>query len=175
MGAVRETHPDAALAIIGDGPLRGEMEYTAREMRLGNVQFLGTQSPEAIRRWLNRARAFCVPSIEIATGASEGFGLVFAEAQSMGVPVVSFKTGGIPEAVADGRTGLLVSPGDWRGLAEQINFLFSSPELWARISAAARERVVCQFDVAGQSAALEQHYDRWIESRRLQPGFVVGR
>jgi colanic acid/amylovoran biosynthesis glycosyltransferase len=175
MSAIRDRHPDAGLVIIGDGPLRGELEYAAREMRLGNVQFLGTQSQEAVRRWLNRARVFCVPSIEVATGASEGFGLVFAEAQSMGVPVVSFKTGGIPEAVADGRTGLLVSPGDWRGLAEQIDFLLSSPDLWMRTSAAARERVVCHFDVAKQSCALEQNYDRWIESRRLRPGLAIER
>jgi glycosyltransferase involved in cell wall biosynthesis len=175
MSALRDTHPDAALVIIGDGPLRGELEYSAKEMRLENVQFLGIQSPEAVRGWLNRARVFCVPSIEIASGASEGFGLVFAEAQSMGVPVISFKTGGIPEAVADGRTGLLVTPGDWRGLAEQIDFLLNSPELWRRISVAARERVVCHFDVAKQSAVLEHNYDRWIESARVQPELAVER
>jgi glycosyltransferase involved in cell wall biosynthesis len=173
MSAVRSTHPDASLVVIGDGPLRGELEYMSKEMRIGNVKFLGTQTPEIIRQWLNRARVFCVPSIEIATGASEGFGLVFAEAQSMGVPVVSFKTGGIPEAVADGRTGLLVSPGDWRGLAGQIEFLLGSTELWKRTSAAARERVARHFDVKKQAAALEQLYEQSIEARQLEPGFAV--
>jgi colanic acid/amylovoran biosynthesis glycosyltransferase len=166
MRAVRHAHPDAALAIIGDGPLRGELEYIAKEMRIGNVQFLGTQPPEIIRHWLNRARVFCVPSIEIPTGASEGFGLVFAEAQSMGVPVVSFKTGGIPEAVADGRTGLLASQGDWRGLAAQIDFLLSTPDLWMRCSTAGRERMIRQFDLTNQSAALEQMYEQLIEARQ---------
>ena len=166
MTAVQVTQPDAALTIIGDGPLRAELEFAAKEMRIANVQFLGTQSPEVIRQWLNRASVFCVPSIEIASGASEGFGLVFAEAQSMGVPVVSFKTGGIPEAVADGRTGLLVAPGDWRGLAAQIDFLLGAPEPWQRICVAARERAVRQFNVTRQSAALEEKYEQWIESRR---------
>ena len=166
MTAVRETHPDAGLVIIGDGPLRAELEYLTKEMRIGNVLFLGTQPPEVIRHWLNRARVFCVPSIEISTGASEGFGLVFAEAQSMGTPVASFKTGGISEAVADGRTGLLSTPGDWRGLALQIDFLLSSTELWKRVSVAGRERVTRYFDLTKQSAALEQMYERWIDVRQ---------
>jgi glycosyltransferase involved in cell wall biosynthesis len=173
MSAVRHSHPDAELVIIGDGPLRGELEYITKEMRIGNVQFLGTQPPEIIRHWLNRARVFCVPSIEISTGASEGFGLVYAEAQSMGVPVVSFRTGGIPEAVADGRTGLLVGPGDWRGLSAQIDFLLSSPELWKRFSAAGRERVVRHFDLAKQSAALEQMYEQLIAARQPWLGFAA--
>jgi len=137
-------------------------------MRIGNVLFLGTQPPEVIRYWLNRARVFCVPSIEISTGASEGFGLVFAEAQSMGTPVASFKTGGISEAVADGRTGLLSTPGDWRGLALQIDFLLSSTELWKRVSVAGRERVTRYFDVTKQSAALEQMYEQWIDVRQQE-------
>jgi colanic acid/amylovoran biosynthesis glycosyltransferase len=173
MKVVRETHPDAALAIIGDGLQRTQLETMTKEMRIGNVRFLGTQSPEIIRSWMNRARVFCVPSIEIPSGASEAFGLVFAEAQSMGVPVVSFKTGGIPEAVADGRTGLLNSPGDWRGLAEQIDFLLSSTDLWKRFSVAGRERVIRYFDLAKQSAELEQMYEHWVWERQLQEGSVA--
>jgi colanic acid/amylovoran biosynthesis glycosyltransferase len=175
MGAVRETQPDAALVIIGDGPLRPELEHMAKEMRIGKVLFLGAQPPEIIRFWLNRARVFCVPSIEIPTGASEGFGLVFAEAQSMGTPVASFATGGIPEAVADGRTGLLCNPGDWRGLACQIDFLLSSTELWKRLSAAGRERVTRYFDVTKQSAAIEQMYEQWIEPQQTRSAFAVER
>lgn len=170
MRLVRETHPDAELAIIGDGPLRAQLEHMTKEMRIGHVRFLGTQPPEIIRHWLNRASVFCVPSIEIPSGASEGFGLVFAEAQSMGVPVASFKTGGIPEAVADGRTGLLMSPGDWCGLAAQIDLLLSSPELWKRFSVAGRERVIRYFDLAKQSATLEQMYEQCLWSRQLEQG-----
>jgi glycosyltransferase involved in cell wall biosynthesis len=174
MNAIRDQHPDAALIIIGDGPQRAELEYIAKEMRIKNIQFLGTQTPEIIRYWMNRARVFCVPSVEISTGESEGFGLVFAEAQSMGVPVASFKTGGIPEAVADGRTGLLSSPGDWRGLATQIDFLLTSPELWNRVSVAGRERVARYFDLEKQSAAIEQMYEQWIKAGQALPDLMVG-
>jgi colanic acid/amylovoran biosynthesis glycosyltransferase len=92
----------------------------------------------------------------------------------MGVPVVSFNTGGIPEAVADGRTGLLSSPGDWRGLAEQIDFLLTSPDLWSRLSAAGRERVTRYFDLAKQSAALERMYEQWTEDRQPLPALAAG-
>src|SRR5262249_33500233 len=88
MGAVQVTQPDAELVVIGDGHLQGRLENQAAELHLRNYRFLGMQPPAVVREWLNRARVFCVPSVEIASGASEGFGLVFAEAQSMGVPVV---------------------------------------------------------------------------------------
>ena len=56
------------------------------------------------------ASIFCVPSVRAANGDSEGFGMVFAEAQSCGTPVVSFASGGIPEAVSHGEIRP-VSPG----------------------------------------------------------------
>lgn len=82
------------LIIIGDGPLR-EKYYKLAKENIKNYEFLGVQSHEKVRLWMNRAKVFCVPSITVETGASEGFGMVFAEANSMGLPVVSFKTGGL--------------------------------------------------------------------------------
>ena len=63
---------------------------------------------------------FCVPSVVAASGDAEGFGMVFIEAQAMGLPVVSTLSGGIPEAVKHGETGLLVTERDPAALAEAI-------------------------------------------------------
>lgn len=168
MGAVQVSHPDAELVIIGDGPLRTALENQAAELHLRNYRFLGIQPQAVVRDWMNRARVFCVPSVEIASGASEGFGLVFAEAQSMGVPVVSFKTGGIPEAVADGRTGLLAPPRDWQLLAKYIDILLTAPGVWDGFSAAGRDRVTQLFNLKDQSAALEDIYRQTIRTQQSQ-------
>jgi glycosyltransferase involved in cell wall biosynthesis len=173
MKTVQQSHPDAELAIIGEGPLRSALEHRAHELQLSNFRFLGMQPLSIVRQWMNQARVFSVPSIEVASGASEGFGLVFAEAQSMGVPVVSFRTGGIPEAVADGCSGLLAPPANWEMLAEHIELLFSSSDVWDCFSTEASNRARRCFSLAKQTASLEQIYNEVIAGK--QPGTTLAR
>ncbi len=109
---------------------------------------------------MNCARVFSVPSVTSVSGASEGFGIVFAEAQAMGLPVASFATGGIPEVVSHGETGLLAAERDWEGLARHISSLLSNDSLWRRLSAAGQARVRDLFDLRRQTGALEEIYDR---------------
>ena len=167
--AMEEAAPslgDAELVVIGDGPLRPSLEAMAKE-KLRRYRFLGVQSPGQIRDWLGRARLFSMPSIEAASGDSEGFGIVFLEAQSMGVPVVSFRHGGIPEAVAHGVTGLLSDERDWRGLAADLAGLFSDEARWQRMSQAARRRTVEEFDLSRQTQALETIYEETVAAASL--------
>ncbi len=77
--------------------------------------FWQSSQPAVVRDWMARAAVFCVPSVVAASGDAEGFGMVFIEAQAMGLPVVSTLSGGIPEAVKHGETGLLVTERDPRG------------------------------------------------------------
>jgi len=107
---------------------------------------------------MGRAAVFSVPSVVAATGDAEGFGLVFAEAQAMGTPVVSFATGGIPEAVAHGRTGLLAAERDADGLADAIVTTLTDDGAWQRMSEAGQARVRAEFDLRRQTQALEQIY-----------------
>ena len=103
--------PDLELAIIGDGPLRSELEALAKTSGV-RCEFLGTLSdPElgnTVLDWLNRARIFCMPSVTASDGNTEGQPAVFVEAHALGVPAVSFDTAGIGEAALNGKTGLLV-------------------------------------------------------------------
>jgi colanic acid/amylovoran biosynthesis glycosyltransferase len=88
--------------------------------------------------------------------------MVFIEAQAMGLPVVSTVSGGIPEAVKHGETGLLVTERNPAALAEAILQLMQNDELWQRYSVAGRRRVVDQFNLAHQTARLEDIFERLL-------------
>ncbi len=144
----------ARLVIIGDGPLRSALEEMAPR-----AEFLGAQPADVVKSWMNRARVFCVPTVRAANGDMDGCPIVFFEAQAMGLPVVAFASGGTPEAVEDGETGLLAAEGDTAGLAERLARLLNSDADWERMSAAARVRVRRDFDVVKQCEKLEAIYD----------------
>ena len=158
MAQVQQRCSAMELVVIGDGPLRAEYEARANRLAL-RCRFLGVQPSTVVRAWMARATVFCVPSVVAKSGDAEGFGMVFIEAQAMGLPVVSTLSGGIPEAVQHGETGLLVPPRDPQGLAAALLLLLENPEVWRRYSAAGRRRVIDHFDLAQQTARLEQVFD----------------
>ena len=148
---------DAELVVIGDGPLRSVLQKMASE-ELRRFRFLGTQPPETVRYWMNRAKVFSVPSVKAASGATEAFGLVFAESQAMGLPVASFVSGGIPEAVVHGETGLLAPERDSETLAHNILLLLKDRDMWQRMREAGRRRVNDLFSLEKQTKCLEALY-----------------
>jgi glycosyltransferase involved in cell wall biosynthesis len=161
MEKVQASHPSWELVIIGDGPLRQSLEQLARE-KLRRFRFLGVQPAAVIRDWMNQSNVFCVPSVVARDGDAEGFGLVFAEAQAMGLPVVSFASGGVPEAVAHGEAGLLAPEQDWGVLAKHLCLLVNSPDLRRRMGDAGRKRVCAKFDLMTQTKKLEEIYRQVI-------------
>lgn len=164
MRIVQAKRPDVELVLVGDGPLRPRLESLARAA-LKRYRFVGAQPAESVRAWMNRAKVFCGPSVTASSGDSEGFGLVFAEAQAMKLPVVSFRSGGIPEAVGHEETGLLAEEGDWETLSRHIIVLLEDLELWQRFSEAGRKRVSSRFDLNKQTRVMEELYERVIDNR----------
>ena len=160
MQKIQEIQPAVELVIIGDGDpsFRSHLEQMAGRL-LKKYRFLGFQPPKTVKMWMNKARVFSVPSITAKSGDSEGFGMVFAEAQAMGLPVVSFASGGISEAVANGKTGFLVTEGDWKALAIYILKLLQEETLWQEFSEQGKNRVNTLFDLHNQTAILEQIYE----------------
>lgn len=158
MARVQEVMPNAVLVIIGDGPLRQALERQASSV-LKAFHFLGAQAPLVVKDWMNRAMVFSTPSVIADSGDAEGFGMVFAEAQAMGLPVVSFASGGIPEAVAQDRTGFLVADRDCDALANKLLLLLQDACLWNRLSQAGQENTRRLFDIRKQAAALEDIYE----------------
>lgn len=164
MSKVQAEMPEVELVVIGDGPLRPSLEQLASEL-LQRYQFLGVQPPASVRSWMNRVKIFCVPSIIAKSGDAEAFGIVFAEAQAMGLPVVSFASGGIPEAVAHGETGFLVAEHDWEKLAKNIMHLLKDQILWQQFSQKGQERVQRLFSLQKQTGLLEDIYKQVLDKK----------
>ncbi len=164
MAGVWEHWPEARLVVIGEGGLRRGLEEQARSLTESRglapnaCQFLGAQNPVTVRDWMNRASIFCVPSKTTKAGDVEGLGMVFAEAQAMGLPVVSCRSGGVPEVVLDGETGWLVPEGDRAAIAAAIVKLGRSPELRQQLAAAGQRHVAERFDLRRNTQQLEALY-----------------
>jgi glycosyltransferase involved in cell wall biosynthesis len=161
MEAIQQAMPEVELVIVGDGPLRASLEHLAKSL-LRRYIFMGAQSAASIRGQMSRATVFCTPSVIAQSGDAEGFGMVFIEAQSSGLPVVSFSSGGIPEAVKHGKTGYLAPEKDWRTLSRYIAQLLTDDKLWTSFSSAGRTHVENAFNLKVQTAKLEQIYDNTI-------------
>lgn len=159
MRSVQARIPHAELVVIGEGSLRSQLERQVQEQAV-RARFLGRQSPSEVRGWMNRAHLLCVPSVRAADGDAEGLPIVLVEAMAMGLPVVGSRSAGIPEAVVQGVTGLLVPSGDAGALAEGIETLLTDTAAWQRMSAAGVQHVRERFDLRRQTAELEALYDR---------------
>jgi glycosyltransferase involved in cell wall biosynthesis len=158
MKVVQQQRPEARLVMIGDGPFRASLERLNGELGT-QATFLGEQSQDTIRAWLERARVFCSPSVTLESGMGEAFGNVFSESQSMGVPVVSFRHGGIPETMRDGVTGLLAPERDVEQLAAHVARYLADDDFWAQSREDGMRWVQQRFDVRSQTAKLEDLYD----------------
>jgi glycosyltransferase involved in cell wall biosynthesis len=150
--------PAAELVIIGKGPLRAELEKQAEDLRV-RVRFLGGLPADDIKNWMNRAMVLCTPSVPAPDGTVEALPAVCAEAQSMGLPIAAFASGGIPEGVLHGETGLLAAEKDEAALASNIERLLTDRTMWMAMSEAAMARARSRFDLRRQTRALEQMYD----------------
>jgi colanic acid/amylovoran biosynthesis glycosyltransferase len=153
---VAARHPHACLVVIGDGPLRLRLEGVAPP----GVLFTGALRPDDVASWLSRAAILAAPSLTAGDGDAEGLPTIVLEAAAACVPAVVSDHSGLPEAVADGETGLVVPEGDVVALTAALDTLLDSPDRSARFGAAARLRAERMFDAAKQAGALEALYDR---------------
>jgi glycosyltransferase involved in cell wall biosynthesis len=169
MRIVQRRVDKARLVVVGDGPLRGRLSELASGLGV-RCEFLGVLSSSMICNQLNAAKVFCVPSVTARNGDSEGLGMVFLEAQAMGLPVVSFDHGGIPEAVCHGKTGLLAPEGNHEVLADHILRYLLEPEFASVCGRSGAERVRTGFDLRKQTEKLEQLYEDVIAEWSAKPG-----
>jgi phosphatidyl-myo-inositol dimannoside synthase len=140
--AILARFPDAQLILVGRGPSLYEVDQEAITLGVrDHVLFPGCVSDEEVNALYALCEVFALPTGTGAGGQVEGFGLVFAEAQAHGKPVVAGRSGGVPDAVLDGETGLLVEPDDPDAAAAAIVRLMADPELARMLGENGRDRV----------------------------------
>ena len=134
---------DADLTIVGGGPARQDLQETAATDGVAeHVHFKDMQSRSEARKAIGRSSVVLIPSRML-----EGLPLVALEAAHAGVPCVATDSGGLPEAVENRVTGLLVAPEDPEALASAVTELLSDSELCRRFGENARRSALKKFDL----------------------------
>lgn len=147
---------DIDLVIVGDGPQRAALEKIA-EREYVRPLFLGNVSSDDLPALYTNARLFALTPKEIE-GDIEGFGIVYLEAAAAGVSTIGTKTGGVPEAIEDTKTGLLAEPGNVDEIAQCMTRLLQDPNLAQRLGDAGKKRVVDMFTWKRQTKILSEAY-----------------
>jgi glycosyltransferase involved in cell wall biosynthesis len=150
---------DVTCVLVGDGPERGNLERLAEE--------LGIRDRTAFTGWVERPRDY-LPGFDVVAMPSrfEGLGLVAIEAALAERPVVAAAVDGIPDAVVDGATGILVPPEDPVALAEAISALLGDASRREEMGLRARARALERFSLTTMARSYEQLYRRLLSSRR---------
>ncbi|MEJ2045158.1 MAG: glycosyltransferase [Reinekea sp.] len=155
--------PRVKLTIAGDGELNSTLKRQAADLGILNqIDFLGFVPYSEIQTLMQTHQVLCVPSVTAVDGDAEGLGMVFLEAAASGLPIVSTRHGGIPEAVIDGETGYLVRERDSKALANALRLLICHPETSIELSRKARLWINRKFSIQTNTQALEKLYDEII-------------
>jgi glycosyltransferase involved in cell wall biosynthesis len=134
--------------LVGMGPLRAATEARVARAGLQDLfHFHGGLPRPQVARLLATVDAVVLASQQTRSGKREGIPVALMEAMATGLPVVASALSGIPELVEDGRTGLLVPPADPHALADALVRLTVDPEGRWRMGAAARRKVLADFDL----------------------------
>jgi glycosyltransferase involved in cell wall biosynthesis len=157
--AVLQAFPDLRLAIVGNGPVRHELE---KHFRNTPTYFAGYLRGEAL------AAAYASSDLFVMPSETETLGLVLLEAMASGCPVVAVRAGGIPDAVEDGVTGFLYEPGE-HGLVETVRRVLDHPDESASVRARARAEVE-HHGWQDATDLLRQQYRQAIDYPRTRPG-----
>ena len=148
---VRDGEPDFCLDLVGDGPLRADVERLVQDLGLAGAARVDGARHD-VKEILRNATLFVLSS------TSEGIALTLLEAMAAGLPVVATRVGGNAEVVADGETGLLVPARSPEALADAMLTLLSDRRKCREMGRAGRERVAALFDVRRTVASYERLY-----------------
>jgi glycosyltransferase involved in cell wall biosynthesis len=153
-------NPSAWFLLVGDGPLRGELEARVAELGLRDrTVFTGRVPPDEVPECLQAM------DVVVHTSLREGIARVLPQAGAVGKPIVTFALDGAPEVVKDGVSGYLVPPLDTAGLARRVAELLADEDRRRSMGLAGRAFVERHFSVERMVARINEQYDRLLAAR----------
>lgn len=164
-------HPDLRLTIIGEGPLRPDLQRLVRELRLEDrVALPGAHPSRQTIEEMRTADAFLLCSKTAADGDKEGTPTVLIEAQFIGLPCVTTRHAGIPEMIPPDNHRLLATEGNVEELAERMSYLIGGTSTTLEpIVTRGRRFAIQHFDRRVQASALRSVYESVTAERRRRP------
>jgi glycosyltransferase involved in cell wall biosynthesis len=155
-------NPELELVLAGHGELDEAKRIAVDNGVEDAVKLPGWVTAEDILQNLRDCDVYCLPSY------GEGLPMSVLEAMSNGLPVVTTPVGGLPELIADGENGILVTPGDVRGLASALHAVLDDPDKAAKIGGAARETIAQGYCMEQVAPMLDERYQALLNDRSKQ-------
>jgi len=154
-----QQYPRATLTIAGEGPMMAELKELTRRLKIADrVVLPGFVAPEKLREIYYSSHIFLHPSETGSDGNQEGIPNSMLEAMATGLPVFATKHGGIPEAIENGVSGILVPERDHEALSEALIKSVQDRQLLARLARNGANVVAEKFDQRKQIQRLEEIY-----------------
>lgn len=157
--------PNIKYYIIGDGPLRYNLEKLCRDLNVEkSIIFKGFLDHRDVIELLKKAHIFILTSITADDGDKEGTPTVLLEAQSMGLPVISTTHSGIPEIVINGKSGYLVPERNIKAIKEKVELLLKNPDTCRSMSSYGRTNIKDNFNIVTLVRKIIQYYNKILVS-----------
>lgn len=170
---VRQRGCAVRLEVIGNGPLRQQLEQQAAESGL-DVVFRGAIDNDEVLASFARATVFALPCVVASTGDRDGLPTVVLEAMAAGVPVVTTGVNGLSEAVVNGRSGLQVPEHDPAALADALHRVLVDPDFAARLGQLGQAHVRSTFALQDSVATLRGLFDQTAQTTQTPPVLTGG-
>jgi glycosyltransferase involved in cell wall biosynthesis len=156
---VVEAYPEVLFLFAGDGEIDNVRNILGQEQWQSNVKLLGWVEGERKRRAYEEADVFLLPSYH------EALPLAILEAMAYGLAIITTPVGGIPDAIEDGVTGILVEPGNSSMIAAAISDLFDDRERARILGDSARLQAMREYEINNVLQMVYEAYDRLIDTR----------
>lgn len=166
LSLLKDKYPRLRMRIIGDGPLRGELEAAGRRLNIeSSIDWLGTKDHGTVLREMSECHIFLSSSVKAQSGDSEGgINQTVIDALSLGLVTVATAESS-SQLVIHQKTGMLAQAGDSEDLAHQIEYLMQNPQVWSEYAQRGRELIERDFDQRKQTGKLEGIYEELLRKR----------
>ena len=165
IGLLRDRGIDCRCTLVGDGPLRPQLQKQIEDLGLTDrVQLAGVRPLTEVSAFLKGAAVLVAPSIISEGGDRDGLPTILVEGMALGTPCISTQVVGIPELIRDHETGLCVPPNDAKVLADAIAEMLGNPTMARLLADNARALIESEYDVHRNTARLRDLFAQSIQA-----------